>query len=106
MVLSIHFHNHNNILFEEQKAFEECRNKKPLKFDFFLPNVPAVIEFQGKQHYVPINYFGGDEKFIKQTFNDKKKEEYCLKHNINLITIRYDDDVNYMLESIGAKNNG
>lgn len=41
----------NKIEFEEQKWFEECRDKLPLRFDFYIPNINLLIEYQGEQHY-------------------------------------------------------
>ena len=34
-----------------------------LSYDFYIPNNNVVIEFQGKQHFEPIEYFGGKEYF-------------------------------------------
>jgi DNA-directed RNA polymerase subunit M/transcription elongation factor TFIIS len=41
----------NNIFFEEEKTFEECRYKNKLRFDFFLPNYNLCIEYDGEQHF-------------------------------------------------------
>ena len=80
----------NNILFEEQVRFVDCKDKKPLPFDFKVGNV--LIEFQGIQHYEPIN-FGGD--YLK-IFEDLKKHDvikksWCVKNNFQLLEISYKD---------------
>ncbi|MEH7223217.1 hypothetical protein V7112_05320 [Bacillus sp. JJ1566] len=49
----------------------------------------AVFEFQGPQHYQPIGFFGGREKFRRQIKNDQKKRLYCMKNDIRLIIIPY-----------------
>ena len=57
----------NNILYIPQYKIDECRNKNPLPFDFGIidenEKLLGLIEFQGKQHYEPIDYFGGQENF-------------------------------------------
>lgn len=41
----------HDIKFEYQKRFEGLRDKKPLPFDFYLPDFGLVIEYQGRQHF-------------------------------------------------------
>jgi len=48
-----------DIEYIKQKRFEKCRNKLPLPFDFYLPNENICIEYDGIQHFKPIDYFGG-----------------------------------------------
>lgn len=55
--------NKNNILYESQKRFDDCRNKNPLPFDFYLPQYDVCIEYNGIQHYEPVDYFGGQKNW-------------------------------------------
>lgn len=84
--------------FEFQKRFSECRNKKPLPFDFYLPEFNCCIEYQGKQHFEPSNIRGKIdnklsqiEAYMNAIFNDQIKENFCNKMNIRLIKISYRD---------------
>ena len=80
----------NNILFEEQKRFKECKDERLLPFDFYLNNENILIEYQGIQHYK--DAFGvGPEKFYKYKYHDFLKEEFAKKYGYNLITISYSD---------------
>lgn len=90
----------NNISYEIQKKFENCKNINSLPFDFYLPNYNICIEFQGKQHYEPIDYFGGQKVFEAQLFRDKIKEEYCKKNNILLFAIPYFADIDEELRKL------
>lgn len=83
----------HNIMYEFQKIFDKCRNIKVLPFDFYLPNHNMVIEYQGEQHYRPIDYFGGEENFKKQQKRDSIKRDYCKKNGIKLLEIPYDKDI-------------
>ena len=79
----------HDISFIAQYAFEDCKNINPLHFDFAILNnnqsLNALVEYDGKQHYEPIDWFGGEEQFQQQVLRDKIKDEYCKKNNIPLI---------------------
>lgn len=78
-----------NIYFEKQKSFENCKRKKRLRFDFFLPIQNICIEYDGEQHYKPIKYWGGEENFKEIQLNDQIKNDFCKKNNIRLVRIPY-----------------
>lgn len=78
-----------NLTFETQKTFENLIDKSYLRFDFYLPNGNTCIEYQGRQHYEPIDYFGGEERFNDQVKKDNLKRQFCKKNNIKLIEIPY-----------------
>jgi hypothetical protein len=88
----------NNILFETQKRFDDCRDNKPLPFDFYFPEYNALCEANGKQHYEQIEYWGGKERFEYRQMHDQIKRKYCENKAIKLIEISYLDQKN--IESI------
>lgn len=79
----------NNISYECQKSFLDCCDKKPLPFDFYLPEYNICVEYDGEQHYKSVDYFGGEEAFQKRVKHDKVKTEYCCKNSIGLLRIPY-----------------
>ena len=80
-----------NISFITQKTFENLKNEKQLRFDFFLPEYKCCIEYNGKQHYEAVEYFGGIERFEEQKKRDNIKKQWCKDNNIKLIEIPYTD---------------
>lgn len=83
----------NDINFEKQKGFETCKYntsdyRKP-RFDFYLSNLNVLIEFDGQQHYEPVELFGGKEAFEIQKERDTYKNQWCRENNIPLIRIPY-----------------
>lgn len=87
------------IPFEEEYEFNDLisSNGRHLRFDFGIfddeGTLECLIEFNGKQHYQSIKKFGGDKGLRRQQYNDNLKRQYCLKHNIKLISIPwYDED--------------
>ncbi len=51
------------------------------------------IEYQGKQHFEPIIYFGGEKSFIKTQERDKRKKDLCEKNNVHLIYYNYNEKI-------------
>ncbi len=82
-----------NIIFEQQKKFPQCCDKKPLPFDFYLPTYNVAIEYDGEQHYRPIPFFGGEESFQTRLKHDRIKDVYCMKNNIKLLRIPYNKNI-------------
>lgn len=90
----------NKIKYISQYKFNDCKNKLSLPFDFYLPEHNLCIEYNGMQHYKPIEYFGGIKGFKQRKNNDKIKKEYCKKNNIPLIIIKYNENIeNKLLKS-------
>lgn len=89
----------HNIEYIRQKRFCDCCDTRPLPFDFYLPTYNTVIEYNGKQHYEPIEYFGGESSFKIQQLHDKIKEDYCKKNNIKLLSIPYNSNIKEQLNN-------
>jgi hypothetical protein len=70
-----------------QYKFKDCKNKLPLPFDFFLPKINVCVEYDGDQHNRIVSFFGGFKEYEKRKINDKIKDDFCLKNNINLTRI-------------------
>ena len=62
-----------------------------MSYDFYLPEYNLLIEYQGQQHYEPVEHFGGEEKFRIQQERDKKKRKMAQEKNIELLEISYLD---------------
>lgn len=81
--------------YQREFAFEDCRDRIRLRFDFAVfPHTRnlGVIEFQGQQHYHPIAYWGGEKTLKLTQKRDKIKQTYCLENQIPQLIISYDAD--------------
>jgi hypothetical protein len=94
----INFLKSHNILFEYQKKFNDCIYKRVLTFDFYLPTKNIILEYDGRQHFLPV--WGGDEGLDIIRKRDKTKDNYCKDNNIHIIRIRYDEDIDLKLKEI------
>ena len=81
--------NVNNIKFNNQYKYNDCKNIYSLPFDFYLPNYNILIEVNGIQHYKSIKYWGGEKGFAEQQKRDKIKYNYCKLNNIHIIILPY-----------------
>lgn len=88
--------NINHIKFESQKKIDiDCHH---LSIDFYLPDYELFIEYNGEQHYNPIAFFGGEQKFKKQIENDNLKK-YYLKEKLLIISYLDFNNIESILES-------
>lgn len=94
----------HHIEFESEKRFDDCRDQKPLPFDFYLPSYNLCIEFDGQQHFSPIF---GDSSFYKTVLHDGMKNNYCRWNGIRLVRIPYIDghNIEFILDNLLFTNN-
>jgi very-short-patch-repair endonuclease len=73
--------------------------------DFYLPDYNAVIEYDGIQHYQPIETFGGEKAFKSTKIRDEIKNTYCRENGIKMIRISYklpfNEIASYILSELG-----
>ena len=81
----------HNVKYIRQYRYEDCRDVKPLPFDFYLPDYNICIEYDGELHYKSIDFYGGEEELMRQQNRDNIKTQYCKDNNITLIRIPYWD---------------
>ena len=67
--------------------------------DFYLPDHNIFIEYNGEQHYIAKERFGGELGFQKQQRRDEYVRNYCKEHNIKLIEIKYNENINDKLNN-------
>jgi hypothetical protein len=77
-------------------------------FDIYIPKYNIAIEYQGKQHTEPIEFFGGKEAFSKNQERDARKKRLCIENNCILIEVYpdyvFEDLTRKILESINIRN--
>ena len=68
-------------------------NQSRMYMDFVVFNSDSTIlyfiEYDGEQHFKPIDFFGGEDGFKETTRRDKIKNEYCMEKKIPLLRIPY-----------------
>jgi hypothetical protein len=61
------------------------------RYDFYLPELNVFIEFNGLQHYKPVEFFGGLEGHLATKERDVIKKALVKQHSGNLIIIAYSE---------------
>ena len=59
--------------------------------DIFIPSQKVGIEYQGVQHYEPVEFFGGEEGFQYRVKMDALKDEKCRQNGVRLLKWSYLD---------------
>lgn len=81
-----------NVNFEREKYFKYMNSYG--RFDIFIPDLQIAIEYDGEQHFKPIDFAGKGEEWAKNEFEkikkrDEIKNEYCKINEIKLLRIPY-----------------
>lgn len=95
-----------NLDFQTQYRIKNDNNELMI-FDFVIfkdGKIIKCIEFNGQQHYKPIEFFGGEEAFEAQKERDARKDEYCNTHGIILQWVPYFDFEFINPEYLNLKN--
>lgn len=89
-----HFLKKRSIFFERQKKFGGCVDIRSLPFDFYIPELDLLIEYDGEQHFLERETgIFTKEAIIGIKRRDKIKTDFCLKAGKKLVRIRFDQSV-------------
>lgn len=69
-------------------------------FDIWMPNWKIAVEYHGKQHFEPVDFFGGQKAFEKNLERDNRKLELAKKNETNLFVITEDDNQDELIDNI------
>lgn len=87
--------NYINVLFPQfnvqREASPSWLNRQ--RFDIYIPEINLAIEYQGKQHYVAVNLFGGEEGLEKTKQRDKDKFHLSKINGVDIVYFSYKDNL-------------
>lgn len=69
-------------------------------FDIYLPSKNVAVEYNGRQHYEPISYFGGEESFKYRKELDEQKLRVAKENNTVVFIHKYDDEIESTLKEV------
>lgn len=99
------------IMYEREKTFPSCKDKNMLPFDYYLPEWNLIIEYDGEDHYMPIDRSGHGKEAAQRKFeytqsHDSIKNAFCSDNGIKLIRIPYWEKKNieeYLFQQLANK---
>ena len=62
---------------------------KRQNLDIAIPAIKLGIEYDGRQHFKSVEYFGGTKGFFNTVLNDQRKERKCQEAGWTLLRIPY-----------------
>ena len=83
-----------DLFYEKEKSYDDLKYQGKLRYDFYIPDLNLLIEYDGEQHFRPVNFNGSDNKslqndFIKSRARDQQKDLYAMKNHINLMRVPF-----------------
>ena len=95
-----HDDKHVNILFEVDNSIVPWLESQ--RFDIYFPKYNIAIEYNGQQHYIPIDIFGGELSLDDTKKRDELKRQKCKENNCTLFEVKYNYTEN---DYLNLKNN-
>ena len=74
-----------------QREYKIANTNTRYEYDFFLPDHGILIEFHGRQHFEPVEIFGGQKALEDTQRRDKAKVELAKAHKIPLVEFTHKD---------------
>lgn len=98
-----------DIYFHQEKMFPDLRHKGFLRLDFYFELVDHrsstekryfAIEYDGPQHYSPVDFFGGVTAYEKTKIRDEIKNKWCEKNKVCLLRVTSENSYRQVIEFI------
>jgi hypothetical protein len=71
------------------------------RLDVFVPALNLAIEYQGEQHYLPLDHWGGEQGLQDRRIMDDAKRKACANASVTLIEWNYNTPIT--LEAVKAR---
>lgn len=69
-------------------------------FDVWIPEWGIALEFHGRQHFEPVDFFGGEEAFEKRKRLDQRKARLAERNDVELIIVTAEDEVEEIIGKV------
>lgn len=83
----------NHLYYKRESTFNKLRSpmtNRKLRFDFYMPDLNLVIEYDGKQHVdTHTNGIFTEEKYERIHLYDEVKNKFCKENDITLLRISH-----------------
>ena len=83
----------HKVIYQHRPFFLHTEKGGQMSYDIFISGLNVAIEYQGKQHFEPVDFFGGEEGYKKTVERDKLKRKLSEENGIKLVYINYWEDV-------------
>jgi hypothetical protein len=83
------------VFFADYEVIREARTDwlGNQRLDIFIPALSLAIEYQGEQHFRPVERFGGKIGFCEVQLRDKRKRQLCKENGVKLVYFTYAEEL-------------
>lgn len=78
-----------NVIFQYRPFFLKSSFGGQMSYDVYIPKLRLAFEYQGQQHFEPVDFFGGEESFQLTQIRDREKRELSKVNGVQLIYVNY-----------------
>lgn len=77
------------VIYQHNPFFLRSSKGGQMSYDIFISGLNIAVEYQGKQHFEPVAFFGGEEAFDELCLRDEEKRKISLENGVKLVYINY-----------------
>lgn len=81
------------VIYQHRPLFLHSSIGGQMSYDIFISGLNIAVEYQGKQHFEPVDYFGGEEAFKRVQIRDAEKKQLSEENGVHLVYINHWDVV-------------
>ena len=81
------------VIYQHRPFFLKSAKDGQMSYDVFISGINVAIEYQGKQHFEPVDFFGGQESFEQVQARDKLKAKLSIENGIKLVYVNYWEEI-------------
>jgi len=82
-----------HVIYQYRPFFLKSSFGGQMSYDVYISGLKIAIEYQGQQHFEPIDFFGGIDGFNKLIIRDAEKLKLSKANGIKLVYINYWEEV-------------
>ena len=79
------------VIYQHRPFYLRNPNGGQMSYDVYISGIDVAIEYQGKQHFEPVEFFGGEDSYAKTIERDQLKRELSKQNNVKLVYINHWD---------------
>lgn len=83
----------HRVIYQHRPLYLKSSIGGQMSYDVFISGLNVAIEYQGKQHFEPVDFFGGRESFEKLKKRDREKAIISKQHGVKLVHINYWEEI-------------
>lgn len=81
------------VIYQHKPFFLRSNKGGQMSYDVYISKLKIAIEYQGKQHFEPVEFFGGEKSYLEVTERDKLKKKLSEQNGVKLKYINYWEEI-------------